>query len=125
PESAGAVPGPACYGRGGTQPTITDANVVLGYLNPKALAGGSVPLNAEAAHKAIRERIATPLGRELIQTAYGIHLIANTNMMRALKAVSSNRGRDTRDFVMFAFAGLDGVHYDSLAPELRHGRLVV
>jgi N-methylhydantoinase A len=125
PESAGAVPGPACYSRGGTEPTITDADVVLGYLNPKALAGGSVPIDADAAHKAIRERIATPLGRELIETAYGIHLVANTNMMRALKAVSTNRGRDTRDFVMFAFGGLGGVHAASLARELRIGRIVV
>src|SRR5262245_3947742 len=125
PESAGAVPGPACYGRGGTEPTITDADVVLGYLNPKALAGGSVPIDADAALKAIRERIATPLGRELVETAYGIHLVANTNMMRALKAVSTNRGRDTRDFVMFAFGGLGGVHAASLARELRIGRIVV
>jgi N-methylhydantoinase A len=125
PESAGAVPGPACYGLGGTQPTITDANVVLGYLNPKALAGGSVPIDAEAAQQAIREQIATPLGRELIETAYGIHLLANINMMRALKAVSTNRGRDTRDFVMFAFGGLGGVHAASLARELRIGRIVV
>jgi N-methylhydantoinase A len=125
PESAGAVPGPACYGRGGTEPTITDANVVLGYLNPEALAGGSVPIDAEAAHATIRERIATPLRRELVETAYGIHLLANTNMMRALKAVSTNRGRDTRDFVMFAFGGLGGVHAASLARELRIDRIVV
>jgi N-methylhydantoinase A len=124
PESAGAVPGPACYGRGGTEPTIADANVVLGYLNPKALAGGSVPIDAEAAHTVIR-RVATPLGRELVETAYGIHLVANTNMMRTLKAVSTNRGRDTRDFVMFAFGGLGGVHAASLARELRIGRIVV
>jgi N-methylhydantoinase A/oxoprolinase/acetone carboxylase beta subunit len=125
PESAGADPGPACYGRGGRDPTVTDANVVLGYLNPRALAGGTVPIDAEAARRAIAERIATPLGRDLVETAWGIHLVANTNMMRAVKAVTTNRGRDTRDFVMFAFGGSGGVHAASLARELRIGRIVV
>jgi len=125
PESAGADPGPACYGRGGAQPTVTDADVLLGYLNPHALAGGSVPIDLDAARKAVGDRVAAPLGRDLIETAYGIHLVANTNMMRAVKAVTTNRGRDTRDFVMFAFGGLGGVHAASLARELRIGRIVV
>jgi N-methylhydantoinase A len=125
PESAGADPGPACYGRGGKEPTVTDANVVLGYLNPRALAGGTVPVDAEAARRAIAERVAGPLGRDLVETAWGIHLVANTNMMRAVKAVTTNRGRDTRDFVMFAFGGSGGVHAASLARELRIGRIVV
>ena len=125
PESAGADPGPACYGRGGRQPTVTDADVLLGYLNPQALAGGSVPIDLEAARKAVGDRVAAPLGRDLVETAYGIHLVANTNMMRAVKAVTTNRGRDTRDFVMFAFGGLGGVHAASLARDLRIGRIVV
>jgi N-methylhydantoinase A len=125
PESAGADPGPACYGRGGRQPTVTDADVLLGYLNPQALAGGSVPIDLDAARRAVGDRIAAPLGRDLVETAYGIHLVANTNMMRAVKAVTTNRGRDTRDFVMFAFGGLGGVHAASLARELRIGRIVV
>ena len=125
PESAGADPGPACYGRGGQEPTVTDANVVLGYLNPQALAGGSVPIDLDAARKAVGDRIAAPLRRDLVETAYGIHLVANANMMRAVKAVTTNRGRDTRDFVMFAFGGLGGVHATSLARELRIGRIVV
>jgi N-methylhydantoinase A len=125
PESAGADPGPACYGRGGREPTVTDANVVLGYLNPRALAGGTVPIDADAARRAIAERIAAPLGRDLVETAWGIHLVANTNMMRAVKAVTTNRGRDTRDFVMLAFGGSGGVHAASLARELRIARIVV
>jgi len=125
PESAGADPGPACYGRGGKEATVTDANVVLGYLNPRTLAGGTVPIDAEAARRAIADKIATPLGRDLVETAYGIHLVANTNMMRAVKAVTTNRGRDTRDFVMFAFGGSGGVHAASLARELRIARIVV
>jgi N-methylhydantoinase A len=125
PESAGADPGPACYGRGGREPTVTDANVLLGYLNPQALAGGSVPIDLDAAREAVCDRIAGPLGRDLVETAYGIHLVANTNMMRAVKAVTTNRGRDTRDFVMFAFGGLGGVHAASLARALRVRRIVV
>ena len=125
PQSAGADPGPACYGRGGREPTVTDANVLLGYLNPQALAGGSVPIDIDAAREAVCDRIAGPLGRDLVETAYGIHLVANTNMMRALKAVTTNRGRDTRDFVMFAFGGLGGVHAASLARTLRVRRIVV
>ena len=95
PQSAGAVPGPACYGPGGTEPTVTDANVVLGYLNPKSLAGGSVPIDAAIWRaRAVEERVARPLGRDLLDTAYGIHVIANANMMRAVKSVSTYRGRD-------------------------------
>ena len=125
PDSAGADPGPACYGRGGREPTVTDANVLLGYLNPRALASGSVPIDLDAARKAVGSRVAAPLGRDLVETAYGIHLVANTNMMRAVKAVTTHRGRDTRDFVMFAFGGLGGVHAASLARDLRISRIVV
>jgi N-methylhydantoinase A len=125
PQSAGAMPGPVCYGRGGTEPTVTDANVILGYLNPVALAGGSVPINADAARNAIEEKIAKPVGREIVETAYGIHLLANVNMMRTVKAVTTNRGRDPRHFTLFAFGGSGGVHATSLARELRISRVVV
>ena len=94
PRSAGASPGPVCYGNGGTEPTVTDANVVLGYLNPTAIAGGTVPIDAAAAAASIEDRIAGPLGRDLLEMAYGVHVIANANMMRAVKAVSTYRGRD-------------------------------
>jgi N-methylhydantoinase A len=114
-----------CYGQGGSAPTVTDANVVLGYLNPLALAGGSVPIDAPAARQAVTDHVAVPLGRDLMETAFGIHLVANTNMMRAVKAVTTNRGRDTRDFVMFAFGGSGGVHAATLARELRIAQVVI
>ena len=125
PDSAGAVPGPACYGLGGKAPTVTDANVTLGYLNPSALAGGSVPVHLERAHQSIQDQIAQPLGRGLLETAFGIHQVANTNMMRAVKAVTTHRGRDTRDFHMLAFGGSGGVHAASLARELRISQVIV
>jgi N-methylhydantoinase A len=118
PTSAGAVPGPVCYGRGGTAPTVTDANVVLGYLNPVALAGGTVPVDAEAARRAIAEQVAGPLGLDLVTAALGVHRLANVAMMRAVKTVSTYRGRDPRDFTLFAFGGSGGVHAVNLAREL-------
>jgi N-methylhydantoinase A len=105
PESAGAHPGPVCYDQGGTTPTITDANVLLGYLNPQHLVGGAVKLNAEKARTAFDEAIARPLGMSIERTAYGAHQIAASNMIRAIKAVSTERGRDAREFALFAFGG--------------------
>jgi len=125
PRSAGALPGPACYDTGGTEPTVTDANVVLGFLNDTALAGGSVPIRAELARRAIATRIAGPLHRSLLDTAFGIHTVANTAMMRAVKSVTTYRGRDPRDFVLFAFGGNGGVHGVELARALRIRRVVV
>ena len=125
PDSAGAVPGPACYDLGGTEPTVTDANLVLGYLNPAALADGNVPIRIDRARAAIAERVAAPLGRELIETAYGIHTVANANMMRAVKAVTTYRGRDPRDFALFAFGGNGGVHGVDLARVLQIDTVIV
>jgi N-methylhydantoinase A len=125
PQSAGAVPGPACYGAGNDDPTVTDANVVLGYLNPTALAGGTVPIDAGLSRRAIETRIARPLGRDVLETAYGIHQVANTNMMRAVKAVTTYRGRDPRDFAMFAFGGNGGVHAVDLARALQVREVIV
>ena len=125
PESAGAVPGPACYGLGSDTPTVTDANVVLGYLNPQALAGGAVPVDVGLARGAIEARIAEPLGRDLVETAYGIHTIANANMMKAVKAVTTYRGRDPRDFALLAFGGSGGVHAVDLARVLQIGRVIL
>jgi len=124
PKSAGAVPGPVCYGRGGTQPTVTDANVALGYLNPVALAGGSVPVDAEAARRAIQDLVATRLGMDLVTAAIGIHRLANVAMVRAVKTVSTYRGRDPRDFTLFAFGGSGGVHAVNLARELGMTRVL-
>ena len=118
PQSAGAAPGPICYDLGGEQPTVTDANVVLGYLNPVALAGGTVPINAAKARAAIESQVAGPLGQGLYEAAFGVHMIASANMMRAVKAVSTYRGRDPRDFALFAFGGSGGVHAAEMARSL-------
>jgi N-methylhydantoinase A len=105
PQSAGAVPGPVCYGQGGSEPTVTDANLVLGYLNPAHLVGGALRLDAAKAAAAIDDRISRPLGMSREEAAYGAHLIAASNMIRALKAVSSERGRDPREYALVAYGG--------------------
>jgi N-methylhydantoinase A len=105
PHSAGAVPGPVCYGQGGELPTVTDANIVLGYLNPAQLVGGALKLDAGKARAAIADQIAVPLGMAVEEAAYGAHLIAGSNMIRALKAVSSERGRDPREYALVGFGG--------------------
>jgi N-methylhydantoinase A len=125
PHSAGAVPGPACYGQGNEEPTVTDANVVLGYLNPSALAGGAVPIEAELARRAVQERIARPLSRDLLASAYGIHTVANASMMKAVRAVTTYRGRDPRDFALLAFGGSGGMHAVDLARTLQVGRVIL
>ena len=125
PHSAGAVPGPACYGAGGTAATVTDANVVLGYLNPTALAGGSVPIDAGIAWSVIEEQVAKPLGLSVPEAALGIHQVATTLMTRAVKAISTQRGRDPREFSLFAFGGNGGVHGATLARGLRMRRVVL
>lgn len=125
PKSAGAVPGPVCYGTGGEQPTVTDANVVLGYLNPTALAGGAVPIDAESAARAIGDQLARRLDRSLLETAWGIHTVANANMMKAVKAVTTYRGRDPRDFALFVFGGSGGVHATDLAEVLQIRKVIL
>jgi N-methylhydantoinase A len=125
PHSAGAVPGPACYNLGGTEPTITDANVVLGYLNPKALAGGTVPIDAEASRAAIERVVAGPLGLAMDKAAYGIHEVVTTVMTRAVKTVTTYRGRDPREFTLFAFGGNGGVFAAALARSLGIARVIV
>jgi N-methylhydantoinase A len=125
PRSAGASPGPLCYDLGGTEPTVTDANVVLGYLNPTALAGGAVKLNAGRAHEVFQERIAEPLGLPLADAAHGAHLIAASNMMRAIRAVSSERGRDPREYALFAFGGNGPLFAAGMARALEMTRVVI
>ena len=104
---------------------MTDANVVLGYLNPTVLAGGSVRIDAAMARDALARRIGQTHGGDLLRTAYGVHTIANANMVRAVKAVSTYRGRDPREFVLFAFGGSGGVHAAELARALQIRRVVV
>jgi len=118
PESAGAVPGPACYAMGGERATVTDANVVLGYLNPDALAAGTVPIRADLSRKAIAEQVAKPLGQSVEAAARGVYMVAAATMIRALKAVSTYRGRDPRDFSLVAFGGNGGIFAAELARHL-------
>ena len=125
PQSAGAVPGPVCYGRGGTEPTVTDANVTIGYLNPEYLLGGSFPIDADAALKALREKVGGPLAMSDIEAAYGVHLLVNSNMARALRAVSTERGRDPRRFTLVAFGGGGPIHAAGLAESLGIERIIV
>ncbi|MDP7741523.1 MAG: hydantoinase/oxoprolinase family protein [Lentisphaeria bacterium] len=125
PRSAAALPGPVCYQRGGTQPTVTDANVALGYIRAGRLAGGDVVIDEAAATQTIREQIAEPLGLEIIPAALGVHDIANAMMLRALREVSVHRGRDPRDFTMVAFGGSGPVHAANLARELGMTRVLV
>lgn len=115
PQSAGADPGPVCYGNGGTQPTVTDANVVLGYMNPNAIAGDTLRLDRDTAVHAIKTQLADPLGLSVLDAAYGITQVANATMMRALRAVSTERGRDPRGFTLLPFGGAGPMHAAALA----------
>jgi N-methylhydantoinase A len=125
PQSAGAQPGPVCYDLGGTTPTVTDANVVLGYLNPRHLIGGALKLNAEKARSVLADTIARPLGMSVEQAAFGAHQIAASNMIRAIKAVSTERGRDAREFALFAFGGNGPLFACGMATELGMSRVIV
>jgi N-methylhydantoinase A len=125
PQSAGAKPGPACYAIGGTQPTITDANVVLGYLNPEHLAGGELKLDAARARRAIEDQIATRLQLSVIEAAQGIRDVANASMARAIRAVTIERGRDPRDFTLIAFGGSGPVHACDVAAALEVRRILI
>jgi N-methylhydantoinase A len=125
PESAGASPGPVCYDMGGEIPTITDANVLLGYINPGYLVGGALKLNADKARAVFDATIAKPLGMSIERAAYGAHLIAASNMIRAIKAVSTERGRDPREFALFAFGGNGPLFAAGMASVLGITRIVV
>ncbi len=125
PESAGAKPGPVCYDAGGTIPTVTDANVVLGYINPDHLVGGALKLNAARARDTLARDVARPLGLTVEQAALGAHRIAASNMIRAIRAVSTERGRDPREFTLFAFGGNGPLFACGLADALGMKRIVV
>ncbi|HSF33593.1 MAG TPA: hydantoinase/oxoprolinase family protein [Candidatus Tectomicrobia bacterium] len=125
PHSAGALPGPLCYDLGGTEPTVTDANVMLGYINPDYLVGGALKLNADKARRVFEETIAKPLGLSPAHAAYGAHQIAASNMIRAIKAVSTERGRDPRDYALFAFGGNGPLFAAGMAEALQMKRIVV
>lgn len=125
PESAGAEPGPICYQKGGTRPTITDANLVLGYLDPAWFCGGAMPLDPDAARAGIEKHVATPLGLSVEQAAWGIHSVANSNMERAMRIVSIERGRDPRRYAMVAFGGAGPLHGARLARTLGVPKVIV
>jgi N-methylhydantoinase A len=125
PESAGAVPGPACYNLGNGVPTVTDANIVLGYINPTALAGGQLPIDKSLSLRAIEKYVATPLGMTAVEAAHGIRAVANAAMSRAIRAVTVERGRDPRDFTLIAMGGNGGIHAIELAPQLGIRRVIV
>jgi N-methylhydantoinase A len=125
PQSAGASPGPVCYDQGGEEPTITDANVVLGYINPAYLVGGGLTLNAAKARSAIEGKVARPLALSVEHAAYGAHQIAAANMIRAIKSVSTERGRDPREYVLFAFGGNGPLFAAGMAAALGMKRIVV
>jgi N-methylhydantoinase A len=125
PHSAGAVPGPAAYGAGGTLPTVTDADVVLGYLDREALLGGDLPIDVAAAERAIDVAIARPLGLSVPEAAARIIEVVNSNMAQALRIVSIERGHDPQEFSLIAFGGAGPVHAVSLAAELAIPEVIV
>jgi len=118
PGSAGADPGPICYGRGGDEPTVTDANLILGYLDPDYFLGGEMRLDADSARKGIRAGIADPLKIDEVTAAWGIHEMVNSNMNSAIRMVSVERGKDPRDFAFIAFGGAGPMHGCRLAKGL-------
>jgi N-methylhydantoinase A len=124
PQSAGAVPGPACYGAGGTSATVTDANLVLGYLDPASFLGGRRRLDGEAAEKAV-DRIAAALGIGRLEAARGIHRVVNTAMAEGVRLVSVRRGIDPRHFALLAFGGASGLHATDIARQLDLSRVIV
>jgi N-methylhydantoinase A len=125
PRSAGAHPGPICYGRGGTEPTITDANLVLGRLNPERLLGVAGRVDLERVRALLVERVGRALGLDATQTAAAIVRIANDRMSGAIRMVSLARGHDPRDFVLFPFGGAGPLHAAALARELGIPKLLV
>jgi N-methylhydantoinase A len=125
PRSAGAEPGPVCYRRGGTEPTVTDANLIVGRLDPWCFLGGELDLDADGALRAVEERVAKPFGMTAIEAAHGILTIADARMAFAVRAVTVQRGLDPRDFVLVAFGGAGPLHATAIARELRIPRVII
>jgi N-methylhydantoinase A len=125
PRSAEAVPGPACYRRGGTQPTVSDANLVLGRLGTDTRLGGDMTLDLEAARRVISDTIATPLGIDVVDAAAGILRVAHANIVRGIRMVSVERGHDPRDFVLVPFGGAGPMHGSPVARDLGMRRLML
>ena len=125
PESAGAVPGPVCYGLGGEEPTITDANLILGRLGVDRFLGGEMRLDLEGATKALADRIAKPLGLDIVKAAEGILRIATTKMSHVVRWVTTERGLDAADFALVAYGGAGPLHAAMVARELRIAKVII
>jgi N-methylhydantoinase A/oxoprolinase/acetone carboxylase beta subunit len=125
PGSAGAVPGPACYGRGGDKPTVTDADLVLGYLNPDYFVGGKLALDVRASESALRKHVAEPLGIDVLKAAWGVHKVVNESMANALKTCVAERGGDIYRTTMVGFGGAGPVHAARLALTLKIPQLLI
>ena len=125
PQSAGADPGPACYGRGGREPTLTDALVLLGHLNPTALLDGAMPIKSESARDAVMTRVARPLGISPIEAAWGMLRVLATNVMAAMRTITVERGYDPREFTLVPFGGMGPTIAGLIAAELGIGRILI
>jgi len=125
PKSAGAVPGPICYDKGGEEPTLTDSYVILGYMNPSHLLGGDFVLNAEKARRIYQQKVSADLNRGVVEAAYGVYEIANSNIRRAITAVSSERGRDPRKFSLFVFGGAGALHGAAVARSMGMREVII
>jgi N-methylhydantoinase A len=125
PDSAGADPGPACYGKGGTEPTVSDANVTLGRLDPQGTLAGGIPLRPDLAEQAIREHVSGPLGMELEEAALGILDITNVKMAYAIRAVTIEQGLDPKDFALLAFGGAGPLHAPFIAQMVGISKVIV
>ncbi len=125
PESAGSTPGPVCYGRGGDRPTVTDADLLIGYLDAERFWGGRLRLDEDAAREAFRRHVAEPLGVDVVKAAYGAHQVVNANMVDAIREVSVRRGHDPRRFVLVAAGGAGPIHACAIARELDIGLVLV
>ncbi|MBI2922363.1 MAG: hydantoinase/oxoprolinase family protein [Planctomycetes bacterium] len=125
PQSASSVPGPACYGRGGEEPTVTDANVVLGRISPEYFLGGEIELRKDLAEKAVRQRLSGPLGLGLEEAALGVLRVVNANMAKGINAKTVQRGQDLREFALVAFGGAGPLHAVEMAQDLNMKRVIV
>lgn len=125
PQSAGSEPGPVCYGRGGTQPTVTDSNLVLGYLNPDYFLGGEMKIDAESAKQVLKEAVCSQFGINAADAAMGVHNLSNVKMMSAIRVATLHRGHDPRDFILFATGGAGPAHACRMAQEMEIPMVVI
>jgi len=125
PSSAGANPGPVCYGKGGTEPTVSDANAILGRINPESILGGRMEIDIHSARKVVKKKIADPLGISIEEAAEGILKVINANVVKGIRVVSVEKGHDTRDFTLLAFGGAGPLHAGDVAKELGCKNIII